>query len=249
MNDTPRCVRNYVWIVAATVFATFGAAVGAHGGRLPALSVRGLLLATLLVAAAAIGASFPLHLAAKTKLFFDTSALTAAAILFDVRVAMAIAVAGMAFAQWRARAPWDQALFNVAQTTLYVAAGSAVFHTLAGDATAFGPSAFGSFAAALAGITTMHLVNSVSVAGVVALHTAASPLATWRQLVRAGWPEQATLALLGVLIAAVTREHWWVLPLVGAPVAVWYLLSRRQLTMPAPAPVLITSPAASSAGD
>ena len=69
---------------------------------------------------------FPLHVAAKTKLYLDTAVLVAAVVLFEPGVALLLMGAGTALAHVARREPWDQTLFNTAQVVLLAAAGSAL---------------------------------------------------------------------------------------------------------------------------
>src|SRR5262249_34518617 len=85
-----------------------------------------IVLAVSLAAAAMLAQLFPLHVAAKTKLYLDTAVLVAAVVLFGPGMALLLMGAGTALAHFARREPGDQTLFNTAQVVLIAAGGSAL---------------------------------------------------------------------------------------------------------------------------
>jgi diguanylate cyclase (GGDEF)-like protein len=82
-----------------------------------------LALAVSLAGAAMLAQLFPLHVAAKTKLYLDTAVLVAAVVLFEPGVAALVMGAGTVLAHALRRQPWDQTLFNGAQVVLLATLG------------------------------------------------------------------------------------------------------------------------------
>jgi hypothetical protein len=91
-----------------------------------------LLGAALLGVALLAAYRFPVHLTDKTKVSVDTAILVAAVLLLPPGLAIAMAGVTAAAHELVDRAPWQQGVFNAAQTTVYVAAGAWVFRAIAG---------------------------------------------------------------------------------------------------------------------
>ena len=129
-GDANPAVTRYVAVLAAAAAAVLVPSV------VLSARVRGgdhLLVAALLGVALLAAYRFPVHLTDKTKVSVDTAILLAAVLLLPPGLAIATAAAAAAVHELVDRAPWQQGLFNAAQTTLYVAAGAWVFRAIAGS--------------------------------------------------------------------------------------------------------------------
>lgn len=85
-----------------------------------------VVLAIALALEALLAQCFPLHVAAKSKLYLDTAVLVVAVALFEPGIALLVMGAGSLLAHLVRREPWDQTLFNTAQVVLLAAGGSAL---------------------------------------------------------------------------------------------------------------------------
>lgn len=85
-----------------------------------------VVLAIALALEALLAQCFPLHVAAKSKLYLDTAVLVVAVVLFEPGIALLVMGAGSLLAHLVRREPWDQTLFNTAQVVLLAAGGSAL---------------------------------------------------------------------------------------------------------------------------
>jgi hypothetical protein len=125
------------------------------------------------------------------------------------------------------RADWERTIFNVAQTGLYVCAGSVAFHALTDlDVRPHLPGV-GNLLAVLAGACVMHFLNTLTLAGVVALQIGTSPLATWRADLWLDFSQHVVLVVLGVLLTALVSDRPWSAPLVVPALVLVYLSLRR----------------------
>jgi signal transduction histidine kinase len=197
-------------------------------------SSREILLALLFAGCMTLAWRFPLHFAAKTKIYLDSAVLIAVSLLFEPAVAMAIAGGGTLLAHLfqREGRDWPQAIFNAAQVTILAAIG-ALFLAAAGwdpARPAFGhpvPLVF----LPLVGLV-MYGVSILAVATVVAFESGQSLPASWRDAFRTDARvellTQASLLSIGVLAAIVADAEPWGLVLLIAPVVTVYGILRRQ---------------------
>jgi hypothetical protein len=218
-----------VWLVGAAAGAL---ALSALGGLAPdpyRPIAHQPLLASFFVAATVLMARFPVHLTFKTKVYLDSGVLTAAAILFDVRWAVAIGAISVALNEALLHDSWEQALFNTSQTALYVGTGGIVFHLLVRLPMPLALPGIGNAVAVAGCATTMYLLNTLLVAAIGARQVGVSPWQHWRDTVWLGIPEHAVLVLLAGIFAAVARESPWVLPILAVPSAVAYVSLMRSV--------------------
>lgn len=176
------------------------------------------VLAVAFAALVALAYRFPVHFAFKTKLQLDTAVLFAAILLFDPVISMLIVASGTALAHVLLRRELDEAAFNTAQTALQTGVGGLILMGAGWNADRLNllqrpHLVLYLLAAALA----MYLVNTVSVATMVGLHTGYSPLLVWRQWAGFDITEQVSQVALGLLAAAVVDGHPWALPLLLLP--------------------------------
>ena len=225
-------INGYVGLVAGATLVVFGGSLAASGSGMRLLGGwQTAVLAAALAAAAVLAQRFPLHLTYQTKVYVDTAVFTAAGLVLDVPTAMLVAAVPTAINQARLREGWAAAIFNAAQTALYVGAGAAVFRWLEGNPVPPVLPGLGNLWAVLACAATMHLVNTLVVAVVGALQVGVSPLRCWRTGIWLDLPEHVALVVFGVLIAVVSVDRPWALPVFAIPIAVVYASLRRQIQL------------------
>src|SRR5688572_27049519 len=221
-------VRVYAILVAAAAGIVF---VGAMAADPDASSQATPLLTALLLVAAAIAQRFPVHLSDKTKVYVDAAIFVAVVLLLPPPAAMLVAVGAIAADELVLRESWRQALFNVAQTALYVGVGALVYEWL--DSFGLPPTVpgIGSAVAVLAAIVAMHLLNTGLVAGMVAVQLRRNAYQTWREGILLDLPQHLALVTIGVILAIVADDYPWLIPIFAAPLAFVYLSLRRSLEL------------------
>jgi hypothetical protein len=228
MDDVPVRVRVYAILVAVAAGIGFVVATALDAD---AWSRTSSLLAVALLVAAIVAQRFPVHLSEKTKVYVDAALFTAAALLLPPLLAMLVAAAAVGVGHLAARSSWRQAVFNVAQTALYVGAGAVTYQWLNDSSVPPTVPGLGSALAILAAAVVMHLLNTGLVAGVVALQLDRNPYRTWRDGILLDLPQHLVLVAIGVLLAVVARDYPWLAPLFIAPLAFVYLSLRRSLEL------------------
>jgi HD-GYP domain-containing protein (c-di-GMP phosphodiesterase class II) len=224
VDALPLAVRRYIASVAAVSAVVVGLCL-AFGSDPPIRSHP--VLAVALAVAVLLAQAFPIHLADKTKVDVDTAALTAAALLLSPAAAAVLAATAAGILRAARREDRDQAVFNVAQTALYVGVGGLVFRALADASVPPEIPGLGTWVAVLAAIAAMHLLNTLAVAGIVALQLGHAPFRVWREDLWLDFPEHLVLVVLGVLFASLAGDRPWLLLLAVPPLALVYASLRR----------------------
>ena len=173
-SNLNRAVRAYIALLGACAVAVAAFSVVADPGdnwigRLPS---AGLLAAGILAAQ-----WFPIHLTDKTKVYVDTSILIAAVLLLPPGMAIVTVALASAIHELIARASWEQGLFNVAQSAVYIGAGAWTFRAITEGGARSDLVDARTLTAAGAGIVVMHLLNTAAVAGVAGGRQGAEQLA------------------------------------------------------------------------
>ncbi len=190
------------------------------------------MLALALSVLAAVAYTFPLHFASKTKVTLGTSVLFATILLFEPAVAMLVVASGRLWTQVVRRAPGDEALLNGSQTVLQAGVGALIL-------SAWGWTYSGLrlgrpehlLAICLAG-AAIYLVNTLSVATIIALESSQSPLTVWRESTAiSDAAERLPQFALGLLAAIVADAQPWALPLLLLPAVAVYRLSERHVLL------------------
>jgi hypothetical protein len=228
MEAVPSRVRLYAILVAVAAGIVALLAIATDGvapDRAP------LPLTAFLLGVAVIAQRFPVHLSDKTKVYVDAAIFVAAALLLSPPVAMLVAAAAVGVDELILRSSWRQALFNVAQTAVYVGGGALTYEWL--DSSGIPPTlpGLGSGFAILAAVAVMHLLNTGLVAGMVALQLRRSAYRTWREGILLDLPQHLVLVAIGVLLAVVAGDYPWLAPLVAAPLVFVYFSLRRSLEL------------------
>ncbi len=178
---------------------------------------------------------FPLPFSFKTKLYFDTSVLVAATLLFEPGMAMLIAGGGTALAHAIRREDGVQATFNSAQVALQTAAGG--FVLARGGWHADHPlfSHPGEMPLIVVAAAVMWMVNHLSVATVVGLQSGVAPLRVWYQAIlnadRVEHLAQLAQVGIGLLAAVLADTHLWTLSLLVPPAGLVYRLLARNVAL------------------
>jgi HD-GYP domain-containing protein (c-di-GMP phosphodiesterase class II) len=211
--------RVYIGLVIALAALLFAASSVADGAAVRSDAPRWMAL--ILAGAAALAGRFPLHLTYQTKVYVDTSIYTAMALTLGVREALLAAVVSVVVSQAFARTSIAQIAFNAAQTGLYVGSGTLVFLVLR--------HAFDvGVAPAIAGCAVaMHLLNTLLVSTIGALEAGVEPHRAWRADLWLELPEHVALVIFGVLMAMISTDRPWALPLFALPLAIVYVSLRR----------------------
>jgi hypothetical protein len=231
-----RIIRLYVVLLAG---ATIGLAIVFAAWETTHVDGR-QWLASILIAIAIGGAQrYPVHLSAKTKVYVDTAFITAAALMLPPPLALLTVAVPTALHEARQRVSWEQGLFNLAQTSFYVFAGSFVAHAVSGTPDRIAMASGRDVVAMLAGVSVMHVANTAAVAAVVALQLSRQPRDVWRESILIDLPEHTVLVANGVLLALVTANYPWLLPLFLGPLVLIYLsLVRRTELRQAPESII-----------
>ncbi len=189
--------------------------------RLPALDRAVLGLAFVVLLAAAY--RFPFDFGPRTKLTLGTSLLFAVVLLFEPGAAILIAGAGRLLGYAVRRTPADEAVLNGSQTVLQAGSGSLL---LASTGWSVDPLRFDTpeqLLAVLVAAIVMYLINTLSIATVIALESGASPLGVWvRSILGADAVERLSQLALGLLTAIIADVHMWALPLLLLPTLAVY---------------------------
>jgi hypothetical protein len=158
----------------------------------------------------------------------DTAFITAAALMLPPPLALLTVAVPTALHEARQRVSWEQGLFNLAQTSFYVFAGSFVAHAVSGTPDRIAMAGGRDVVAMLAGVSVMHVANTAAVAAVVALQMGRQIRDVWCESILIDLPEHTVLVANGVLLALVTVNYPWLLPLFVGPLVLIYLsLVRR----------------------
>jgi HD-GYP domain-containing protein (c-di-GMP phosphodiesterase class II) len=227
MSQLQRAARLYlcVVVVSAVTLMLVGLRIDHE------LNSTRLVLAVAFTLLSSLAAFFELDFAFKTKVSLDSSVIFAVALLYHPGVAMLIIGIGVLIPHIVTRDVWYEASFNVTQAMLQVGAAS-VLLTLGGWQRM--PLEFSTPSQVVLiplAAATIYLVNTVLVAGIVALQTRMAFWQIWRQSTRYGAIEDLSQYFLGILAAATVDAHAWALPLFVLPGVAVYLSMHRQVQL------------------
>jgi hypothetical protein len=241
--------RGATLYVAAVAVAALGLLPALRAG-LWSLDTAQALTAVALAACVTLAFLYPLALGFRSKLVLDTGVIFAAILLFDPAVAMLVAGAGSVLAHLIRRDDHAQCVFNSAQTMLQAAAGGSLLALVGWNVAGLQHATPAQLAALAGAALLMYLVNTVSVATIIALHEGLPPLAVWRGLVGpADAVERGLQYSLGLAAAATLAASPWLLPAFGLPAVGLYLVLRalpvlRERRARADAAALVAAPPA-----
>jgi diguanylate cyclase (GGDEF)-like protein len=180
-----------------------------------------VVLAIALALVAMLAQCFPLHVAAKTKLYLDTAVLVAAVVLFEPGLALMVMGAGSLLAHVLRREPWDQTLFNTAQVVLLAAGGSALIASTGwcdGQPILDHPPCM----LLIAGVGLLMILGSDLIVSTMAALQLNEPVlwAWWKTLVPGDRAEILTHPVqvgLGLLVAGIADVYPWMVALLLLP--------------------------------
>ncbi|HEY7035031.1 MAG TPA: bifunctional diguanylate cyclase/phosphodiesterase [Thermomicrobiales bacterium] len=200
--------------------------------RLPPMPQARLGLAVAMVGFMVVAWLFPLPFAFQTKVYLDTGVVFASILLFDPGVALAAAALGTAIAHALRRRTPAESVFNAAQIALQAAIGGWILGLGGWSTDAVRVARPRDAAAVLAAGAAVYLVNTVLVAGVIAIQTAANPLRVWRDstLDTTRVEILSHLSQVGIgLVAAITADAqpWSIVLLVLPAVTIYTSFSRH----------------------
>ncbi|MEA2596839.1 MAG: hypothetical protein QOF01_3308 [Thermomicrobiales bacterium] len=200
--------------------------------RLEPVRQERLGLAVAMVGFMIIAWLFPLHFATQTKLYLDTSVIFASVMLFDPGIAILITATGTALAHVLRRRTPTESIFNASQTALQAAVGGLVLGlgNWSPDAFAF-ERGVDVISIGVAG-AAIYLVNTLLVAGVIAIQTSTDPLRVWRDatLDTSRTAILSHFSQLGIgIIAAITADAqpWSVVLLVLPSITIYTSFSQH----------------------
>jgi HD-GYP domain-containing protein (c-di-GMP phosphodiesterase class II) len=195
------------------------------------LSSQQLALVAAFAGLMSLAAYFDLDFGYKQKMTLDTAVIFAAALLFEPGDAALIIGIGGLLSQLFRRDRLVEIVFNIAQTMLQAAAGSAVLGLVGWqrDPLRFDQPEQVALIPVAAG--AIYLVNSAAVALMVALQTRLAFWDVWRQSMQFSVVEDLSQFFLGLLAAAMVDAHAWSLPLFLLPAAAVYSSLKRQVRL------------------
>jgi diguanylate cyclase (GGDEF)-like protein len=219
--------------VYVTSLVTGATLLGLHFlSQLQPLDGTKLGLAVAMVGFMIIAWLFPLPFAFQTKLYLDTSVLFAAIMLFDPGVAMLIAAAGTLVAHALRRRTVAESVFNAGQIALQAAAGGLILGFAGWSPQSFRFERGVDAVALVAAGVVIYLVNTVLLAGVIAIQTSLNPFLVWHEATLDTSPTEilSHLSQLGIgVIAAITAnaQPWSIVLLVLPSFTIYTSFSRH----------------------
>ena len=218
-----------LYIASIVLAAVSAAAFAASSLAAPAASAH--LIAAAIAGLTALAYRFPLSIDLNTRSHLDTAVVFAAVLLLEPGLAVpAVGIGTLVVNALSLHARdvggWAQAGFNGAQVALQAAMAGLILAVPGWDPTspAFGDPVL--LGAMLAAGVAMYLVNTLSVATVIALQESQSPLRIWRHSSAVMDRTEALAHLaqlgLGLLAAIVADAQWWAPVLLLLPAAAVY---------------------------
>lgn len=210
----PAALVRYLLVVTA-VGPVFALASAVYWSPNP--STSDALWAVALVAVTIVAEMAPLHLTHRTIVNVNTAAFVAAILLLPVALPGVIALIAVTTAQLLRRIEAMEALFNIAQSALYVTFGALVFHAtrdlpLGPD---IGP--FASVGSIMLAAMAMHVLNTALVAGASAMQLGTNPVRVWIATLPMDLLPHLALAALGIVAAVLARTAPLALPFLALP--------------------------------
>jgi len=197
-------LRRYV-VAVAVLGPLLAVALALRAGGMLDLADWGRALVLALLAAVTYGR--PLRLSHKSSYDVSEVVHVAMVLLFPAGLPGLLVLLAGGVHLLRSSTRSTEEIFNVSQVVTYVTAGAFCL-AVVGDLAA-GPALAGlpPLGAILASLIVMLLVNSILVAGVIAVHTKARFLPLWRAELAGVVRTYAALVALGVVVALVVRDY------------------------------------------
>lgn len=214
----PLRLQIYVWTVVAVAHAVLLVAI--RLGVSP--SPREMAIASLLAVMVGVAHTFPVQLAPRLRVSADTAPAFAATLLLPPPLAIGVSVVGIGVGEAVRRGHIIQMAYNVAVAALRSGAASAMFAFLSPAPLAANPDPSRASLAFVGAAVTMYLVNVVLIDAVVAIQRKLNPLRGWWARRKGQFPHEASLYLLGTLVAAIGARWPAGLILIAVPSVVVY---------------------------
>lgn len=223
-DGLPRSARRLILavVVAAGVLSTAVALLDPHP-----LSLWGVLALTAgIVGGEGLRIDLPYRRAGIARFTIGDAALTAGLLVFSGTDVVVAATLGIVFWQLVERVSPAKFLLNVAQYVVGAAVAAIAVELLVPAHRILTPAAF---AAVVLGMLLFLLVQTFTVAGIIAL-TGQSP---WLDTLRRLAPLSAVLAIsntgLGLLAVLLIDSHVWAVPALGVPLVLLFSASRQEV--------------------
>lgn len=215
-DDRSSVLRRYLLLVIVASTALSIALALVAPGRVSDEDLwRALILGLMLVASE----RFPIRLTHNTNVSMTSTICVALFLVVPEPLVGVAALLGVGMGRFSRRHDDPiELLFNASQTALATMAGALVYRAM--DGLSPGPSvaSFGPAVAILLGAVTFFLVNTALVATAAALNLQSHPLRVWSTTLAEDLPAEATLAILGVVIAHLSMTLPLALPALLLPV-------------------------------
>ena len=223
--------RAYIGVIAC-VAAALGVYLLAQTWS---LSREQLGLAAVMTGFMVVAWLFPLPFSCQTKLQRGSSVVFAAVLVFGPGVGVGVAAVGTAVAHAIRRMTAGELLLNSSQTALQAAAGGLVLSVAGWSHNALRFDQWrGLTAVGLCGIA-MYLVNTCSIAGVIALQTSLAPLRVWYEATldtnRTEIFSHVTQLGIGLIAAIAADARPWSVALLVLPSVTVYTSFARHLRL------------------
>ncbi len=181
-----------------------------------------ILVAIVVTGMVGAAHTFPVQLAPHARVSADTAPAFAAVLLLPPPLAIAVSVAGIAAGEALRRTAVIQMTYNVSVAALRTAAAVAVFALLAPASLTRGDGGWRMAVGSSLAAAAMYLVNAGLIDAVIAVQRKLNPLQGWWTRRRGQFTQEASLYLLGVLVAAVGARWPAALLLLAVPSTVVY---------------------------
>jgi len=213
--------------IAVLVLLAVLLAIAAYSLDTPLIS-DSVLLALGFAFLMLLASRFTLPFTSTTKVTLDTAVIFAAILLLPPIVAIAIAAAGKVAGQLLRRNALYQVTFNSAQAALQAGVGGMILAYFSWNPLEMSFNQLGSVPGPIMAAVAMYLVNTISIAGVVAVRRHTNFASSWRVLAHSAGLEHLSQLALGLMAAAVVDTHIWALPLFLLPgIAIYRSLERN----------------------
>lgn len=188
-------------------------AIAALGLTLSALAQASMpaaeraLLTLVLAGLVVVGFLFQLPFGFKVQLSLGSSAVVATILLFEPGIAMLVVGGGTTLAYAIRRRELAEVLFNGSQIALQAGVAGLILARADWQVDNLLSNGLGQALMIPVAASAMYLLNTLSVATIVALQSGSSILMTWRRALSSGQAEELLQLALGILVAVVVDIH------------------------------------------
>lgn len=173
---------------------------------------------------------YPVRVSGAMNFVVDSAPSFAAALLLPPPLAMATVAASVLIGRIVRRARWYAALFTAAECAIKVGIGALLFQGINGGQLVDLTAGAWMIAVPVTAVA-MHLVNTVLVHGMICVQRRRFSLWEYGNHMRGDLQQQASMYLLGLLVAALGAEHAWTMALLAVPTVVAHRSLRDGLAL------------------